>query len=493
MAHDLARQTNQADSARYCADRAADGGLRVCHSCAKALADMDFLKSLAITTQASFPDSGPEAFLDEIETASQVTRLAMEAMAAHAWSMSTYAMTMPHSLAIGLHSELSVARLGMQQRASEWAMILKVESLVFPSPGPDQGPQSAMSQGPPHALVQLLKDLDFHKLQIVRETCFLMSVASGDHGPWDPQHPQGEKQLWLMFGNPTNTKVFLEDTFRDMRQQAKVAGQTSSRFLRMQHVLTSGTRRSVEHTIPIVQVDQSDMGSVDVGKRTISQAVFAPPTNAEKAKHSLESGRPFDIGLPHEMPCGQLLEPMVDLSYLMASSVPEASRKGKRHHRSSRRTTMDHAADPIVDAAQPPQCDKAKREAADDAVSRAAGQAAKHRSAAAMAMIMALDGHQAMEWEAMVKNAWWGCVFGKGLFFKLTQNIDSEPIVFMSLGFVGYAVLGWRVPFVNGQAYIHMANGTGQSLQWFFGHYVQTAHEFKGLTVEQLVCKPLFH
>ena len=154
---------------------------------------------------------------------------------------------------------------------------------------------------------------------------------------------------------------------------------------------------------------------------------------------------------------------------------------------------MDHAADTMVDAAQPPQPnDKVKREEADDSVTRAAGQAAKHRSAAAMAMIMALDGHQAMEWEGIVKNAWWGCLFGKGLFFKLTENIDSEPIVFMSLGFVGYAVLGWRVPFVNGQAYIHMANGTGQSLQWFFGHYVQKAHAFKGLTVEQLVCTPQF-
>ena len=112
-------------------------------------------------------------------------------------------------------------------------MILKVESLVFPSPNQTveaQGPQIGIGQGPPVALAQLLTDLDFHKLQIVRETCCLMSTAMGDKGPWDPQHPEGERQLWLMFGNPANTKIFLEDTFRDGRQQAKVAGQTSSRF-----------------------------------------------------------------------------------------------------------------------------------------------------------------------------------------------------------------------------------------------------------------------
>jgi hypothetical protein len=105
-----------------------------------------------------------------------------------------------------------------------------------------------------------------------------------------------------------------------------------------------------------------------------------------------------------------------------------------------------------------------------------------------MAMIMALDGHPALEWEGMVKNAWWGCLLGKGLLFKLTTTPDAEPIVFVSLGFVGYATLGWRLPYVNGQAYISMADGKGQCLQWFFGHDVHT--KCSGLHVEQLVCRP---
>lgn len=492
MAHDLARQQNQADSARYCAERVADGGLNICHLCSQALADTGFLKSLAMTTQASFPDSGPEAFAEEIETADQVTRLAMEAMAANAWSMSFYAMTMPHSFAIGMHEDLDIARQGLQQRAAEWAMILKVETLVCPSHGQghDQSAtadnsQIAIDQGHP-TLAHLLKDLDFHKLQIVRETCCLMSTAMGDKGPWDPQHPQGELQLWWMFGNVTNTKIFLEDTFRDMRQMGKVAGQTSSRFLRMQHVITSGTRRSDDHTIPLVKLDQGDLGSVDVAKRTISPAVFAPPTNPEKAKHSMESGRPFDVGVPHSLPDGQVLEPMLDLSYLMESSVPEASRKGRPHRRTSRRPGMA----PPADSGAPQPGDMHQRQEADEAVFRAAGAASKHRSAAAMAMIMALDGHPATEWEGMVKNAWWGCLIGKGLLFKLTREPGSEPIVFMSLGFVGYAVLGWRLPYVHGQAFIRMADGSGKRLQCFFGHEVKTAHEFKGLTVQQLVCMP---
>ncbi len=59
------------------------------------------------STQAAFPDVGPEAFPEELETADQAALLAIEAMAAQAWSMSLYSMTMPHSCAIGLHEELT--------------------------------------------------------------------------------------------------------------------------------------------------------------------------------------------------------------------------------------------------------------------------------------------------------------------------------------------------------------------------------------------------
>ena len=438
MAHDLARQHSQEDSARYCAERVADGGMRVCQLCAQALADTTFLASLAMTTEASFPDSSPDIFYDEIQTAAQVTTLAMEATAAHSWSMSIFAMTMPHSFAVGLHEHLSMARDGMLKLSAQWSLILRVESMVFPSDG------QAMAQVRPDALAHLLHDEDFHKLQIVRETCFLLSTASKETGPWDPQHSEGEMQLWLMFGNVANTKTFLEDTFRDMRQMGKVAGHTASRFLRMQHVLTSGSRRCKDHLIPLVQLSTKDLGSVDVVKRSISHEVFAPPSNPEKAKHSLESGRPFDVGTPFTMPSGHVLEPMMDLSYLMESSVPESSKKGKRHRRSSRPMAppAGPSVDPAAQAAHP--SDQNKRKEADEAVSRSSGSASKHRSAAAMAMIMALEGHPNTEWEAMVKTAWWGCLCGRGLLFKLTKTPDSQLIAFISLGFVSYAILGWH-------------------------------------------------
>jgi len=54
---------------------------------------------------------------------------------------------------------------------------------------------------------------------------------------------------------------------------------------------------------------QQDLGKLDVSKRTISQAVFAPPTSAENAKHSLEFGRRFDIGVPHKCLMATLWSP----------------------------------------------------------------------------------------------------------------------------------------------------------------------------------------
>ena len=144
--------------------------------------------------------------------------------------------------------------------------------------------------------------------------------------------------------------------------------------------------------------------------------------------------------------------------------------------------------DPAAQAAHP--TDQNKRQEADEAVSRPSGSASKHRSAAAMAMIMALEGHPNTDWEAMVKTAWWGCLCGRGFLFKLTKTPDSQPIVFMSLGVVSYAILGWPLQYVQGQAYIRMADNGGQRLQWFFGHDIQKAHAFKGITVEQLVQKP---
>jgi len=41
-----------------------------------------------------------------------------------------------------------------------------------------------------------------------------------------------------------------------------------------------------------------------------------------------------------------------------------------------------------------------------------------------MDMIMALKGHPATEWEGMAKDAWWGCLLGKGLFFCSSHHLS---------------------------------------------------------------------
>ena len=71
-------------------------------------------------------------------------------------------------------------------------------------------------------LTLLLERLDFHKHQFVREACCLFSQGrpgpDSGCGPWGPEHLDGELLLWHAFGSPANTKFFLEDIFRDLKQ-----------------------------------------------------------------------------------------------------------------------------------------------------------------------------------------------------------------------------------------------------------------------------------
>ncbi len=104
------------------------------------------------------------------------------------------------------------------------------------------------------------------------------------------------------------------------------------------------------------------------------------------------------------MPNGQLSGPILDLSYLMSSSVPEASKKAKPHRRSSRHMAS-HTEPGKDEAPQSHATDKHKRQEVADATARAAGPNSKHRSASAMAMLISFGGNPAMNWEGMVKNA----------------------------------------------------------------------------------------
>ena len=474
---DLKSCRDQNGTCHWSAIRVAQAGSAECKRFAALTLDMAFLQTLAVTTQANFCGQDPMGFEEETIMAAKVMTMAIEMMAAHSWSTTQFWMTLPHSLAIGLHPDPQIATAGLLDRANDWELILNFENVVLqvapipamvPMPGNEgsQTRQASVGHGPYQQCAKLLDQLDFHKHQLVREVCFAMSSAMDGAPAWSPAHPEGQEVLRYMFGNISNTKTFLEDTFRDVRDMLKRSGQTTSRFLRQHHVLVSGLRRAKEHLLPIVELPDSAFVDGHCNKAKITDAVFTPPSNPQKGALAMETGRPFDVGVPIRLPNGQVLEPLIDLTQLLGSSVAQAS---KRSNKAGAVAGSGKAVDAAVHAEGDPAI---TRDMADHVIHRAAGTTAKHRSSAAMALIRGLGHVPSCEWEGCVLQAWRGCLLGKGLLYKLQRRPPLVPTVFVSLGFQAYAVLCWRVElvFAHGHEWCSLVSPSNMPLFWVHGH-----------------------
>jgi len=323
-----------------------------------------------------------------------------------------------------------------------------------------------------------------------------------------------------------NTKTFLEDAFRDVRQQARPSGYTIDRYLRMQHLSISGMRRAKEHEMPLVQVPQHSlaMAQVRLPKKAMSTAAFTPPTNPQKIE-AMDRGQAFDVGLPADG-----VQPLIDLSELMGISSatrlknlpgkvaaqkrargrgrgrgrgrPAAQSQipgldlgatgepgpggtgadgtgpgfdGPGHGRAHGPDGPDHTAKLSAgDAAQQWTRERAQ-------VWRAAGSMSQQRSVAAVALACSLRDLSPQDAEQAAGEAWRTALLGRGLFFR-EDDPDRDQCVFMSLGCAGHAALAWALE--PDGAYLRLSQTMG--LKWIFGHDLATGH-VKGLKVDLLV------
>lgn len=470
MVVDLHSCRDQDGSARWSGIRSAMGGSEDCKMFAAVTLDMAFLQTLGLTTQACFYGQDPMAFEEEAAVATKAMTMALEMISAHAWSSTQFWMTMPHSFAIGLHPDHEIATAGLLARARDWNLILNFETwalspeAMLPRQG-HEGCQQPAEQSKYPQCAKLLDMLDFHKHQIVREVCLAMSMPMDGVPAWSPNHPEGKEVLRYMFGNITNTKTFLEDTFRDVREMLRRTGQTTSRYLRMYHALVSGVRRAKDHLLPIVELPASAFVDTKLRRTKMTDAVFTPPSNPQKGQAAMEQCRPFDVGVPIHLADGLVLEPLIDLTQLMGSAVPQASKR-------SNPAGLVVGSGGIVDPTQEPGGDKPPRDLADQVSYRAAGPVAKNRSAAAMGLIQGLGHVLPCEWEECILHAWRGCLLGKGLLYKIQRAPPLVPTVFVSLGFVDYAVLCWRVePFTgHGHTWCSLVSPSDMPLFWVYGH-----------------------
>ena len=551
VAQDLKQQRTQHGTCQWYAHRALDGGFDLCMQIARVPDSMEFLEAVTLAPQIHAP--GPAArqlFQEELEVASLILHFAWEYMAITAWTDAVHAQTMPFTLAAGLSVQETLAKAGLDGCRQDWEAILEVEDAVFKAatvatadasgPGPVDGSPAPVG-GPPvdgidpgaaqaspgqvgaasgcRFLRRLLDDLDFHKHQLVRETCHLFSQGLlPQFKPWHHLLPDGELQLARMFATPANTKYWCEDMFKDMKTILSKKSFNAGRIARMQAVVSSaallrchpgpdavgagppaGAASDAEGSgepMPCpealassaelaealadpsvgmrqVQLSLSSMNEASsMSLKAINDSVFVPPSDRQKVAMSTACGMTFDLG----QPMGDVL-PLIDVSLLMDAEKPDAKKAVKAGLGSA--------------PGQP--------------VWKPAGQEGNFRSVAAMALVRALSGMSVADKERAAQAAWWCVLLQKGLFFRYTAP-GSDPVTFLSLGAHGHAALCWRLkvmthpgsgsgPDAAPSEYLALSSvdsqpgrcGQQQAFAWFFGHQVQDHQTLKGLTVQPLI------
>lgn len=473
MKYDLDMHKNQSLTVQWYAQRAMEGGNDFCMSLARVLDKMKFLDSVTIQHRVRILNS-PELWEAELAIGQMVISMCIEYMHVSAWTNAEHAMVMPFSLAGTLHFPLGQSAAFLEIRRQDWMAMLHLEKFVYAHHDNGHGQAVAGKDRHPN-LFRLMEDLDVHKHQLVRELCHLLDLGHPESGPWSP-FPRIEVQLWHAFATPANTKTWLEDVFRDVRQLLRGQGHTAERYLRMLNVLVSGMRRKEEHGFGLVKVQPAQINMAKGMKRIMTTACFTPPSNPEKLEMAMEGNRPFDVGFP----IGEA-KPLIDLSLLQSEKEPKELGQG-------------HGQQDVAKTNQPRLGWKP------------AGLSARNKTIAAMALVRNLRDSTPQVAESSAREAWWAGLLGQGLFFTYKMPDYAYDILFMSLGFFGHATLCWRLcpEFikVDDQEYIQLSRvptfesynskdkdrllGQGP-LWWFFGHEVKCLDRIKGVQASLMV------
>ena len=534
VARDLELQRTQFSTTQWYAQRVLDGGHELCVEIFSVLDSITFLGRVGLGPQVTV--SGRHVVYEDLELAEMICKLAVAYVALTAWTDSVHAQTLPFTLALGLHTDAALATAGLQACQKDWEAILEVEDALFKKatvaelPQPDifdeifpddpgfpeggPGPANPPDPGAPDKslafLHRLLEDLDFHKHQLVRETCFLFSEPGPDYDSWDPFLPDGVLQLWQMFATPANTKFWCEDVFKDLKQILASKAANVNRMSRMKAVMEAAERskaafarqphdpdaHATHKPMDQVKLEPHEAGlNMPKSLSALKDGCFSFPSDERKVALAAEAGLTFDLGQP-----AAGLRPVIDLSLLM--DVEKQKRK----------VGLNPGADPVPwsdPAAGPgpgPDPDPAPGHGSSPISKptwKPAGKEANMRSVAAMALVRALAGKSGMEKEADARDAWWICLLRKGLFFQY-EAPGQSPCVFLSLGFHGHAALCWLLDVISGpdlgdgrgaREYLQLSKvglqrgRCNQPLPFrlVFGHEVKHLAHFQGLVVELLI------
>ena len=142
-----------------------------------------------------------------LDVLSKYVALCIEIASARCWSQCQHTICLPNAFAMVHHESLDARDRALNMVKNLWNAILHAEEVLQK---PDLDAELKL------ALKQVLDHCAWHKGQVAKELFLVCRL-----GNWQATDPEIRKLGWFLFGNPANTKHFLEDTFAHLADVVK--------------------------------------------------------------------------------------------------------------------------------------------------------------------------------------------------------------------------------------------------------------------------------
>ena len=143
----------------------------------------------------------------ELQLLRRYSDLCIEISSARCWSQCQYMVCLPNVFCLVHHEEMEQRRRGLKLINKIWTAVLHAERFL-------QDPASPADVK--LALASIMTQMAWNKNQVAREIYLVCNAAR-----WDPHDNEVRQMAFQLFGNPGNTKHFLEDAFSHLADVAK--------------------------------------------------------------------------------------------------------------------------------------------------------------------------------------------------------------------------------------------------------------------------------
>ena len=168
--------------------------------------DLETLTRLHISTLRK-PVVDENELAHELQLLRRYSDLCIEISSARCWSQCQYMVCLPNVFCLVHHEEMEQRRRGLKLINKIWTAVLHAERFLQDSASPADVKL---------ALASIMTQMAWNKNQVAREIYLVCNAAR-----WDPHDNEVRQMAFQLFGNPGNTKHFLEDAFSHLADVAK--------------------------------------------------------------------------------------------------------------------------------------------------------------------------------------------------------------------------------------------------------------------------------